>query len=46
MKEYDPSWPFPQYDEDGKQLLPPDWGKRQRKPKPYDALEGCEEAPF
>lgn len=27
-KEFDPNWPFPQYDENGKQLLPPDWGKR------------------
>lgn len=22
MKQYDPYWPFPQYDENGKQLLP------------------------
>lgn len=28
-KEYNPMWPFPQYDEDGKQLLPPDWNKRE-----------------
>lgn len=27
-KQYDPLWPFPQYDEDGKQLLPEGWGKK------------------
>ena len=30
-KEYDPNWPFPQYDESGKQLLPADWNKKQSK---------------
>lgn len=25
MKEFNPNWPFPQYDEDGRQLLPPGW---------------------
>jgi hypothetical protein len=23
MKQYDPHWPFPQFDEKGQQLLPP-----------------------
>lgn len=32
---YDPHWPFPQYDEHGKQLLPPDWNKRQPKQDNY-----------
>jgi hypothetical protein len=41
-KEYDPNWPFPQYDEDGKQLLPANWNKRQRK-QPVD-LSDVEEA--
>lgn len=36
MSQYDPTWPFPQFDEQGKQLLPADWGK---KPNPYDAEE-------
>lgn len=44
MKQYDPNWPFPQFDEDGKQLLPADWSKRQ--PKPKVDLEDCEDAPF
>ena len=35
MKEYNPHWPFPQFDDNGKQLLPPDWNKRQPKPSPY-----------
>jgi hypothetical protein len=25
MREFNPHWPFPQYDEDGNQLLPPSW---------------------
>jgi len=29
QKQYDPSWPFPQYDEEGKQLLPENFGKKQ-----------------
>ncbi len=45
-KQYDPNWPFPQYDEHGKQLLPANWNKRQPKPNPYDALEDVEEAMF
>lgn len=24
-RAYDPSWPFPQYDERGERLLPPEW---------------------
>lgn len=44
MKQYDPNWPFPQFDENGKQLLPPNWNKRQ--PKPKVDLEDCEDAPF
>jgi hypothetical protein len=43
MIEYDPNWPFPQFDESGHRLLPPDWGKRQPKPNP---TEGVEDAPF
>ncbi|MFZ9370279.1 MAG: hypothetical protein ACO25M_00220 [Limnohabitans sp.] len=35
MKTYDPHWPFPQYDEHGKQLLPADWNKRQPKQDNY-----------
>lgn len=41
-KEYDPAWPFPQYDEQGRQLLPADWNKR--KPKPKVDLSEYEEA--
>lgn len=44
MKQYDPNWPFPQYDEDGKQLLPPDWNKK--KPVPTLDLNEFEDAPF
>jgi len=41
---YTPHWPFPQFDEQGKQLLPADWNKRQPK-QPID-LSSCEEAPL
>lgn len=44
MKQYNPNWPFPQYDEDGNQLLQPDWNKRQ--PKPKVDLEAFKDAPF
>ena len=43
-KQYDPTWPFPQYDENGKQLLPPDWNKRQPKRQPD--MTDVEEAPW
>lgn len=26
--KYRPNWPFPQYDDKGRQLLPPGWRKR------------------
>lgn len=26
-KQYNPYWPFPQYDANGRQLLPPGWSK-------------------
>lgn len=42
--KYDPHWPFPQYDENGKQLLPPNHNKRQRK-QPLE-LEDYEESPL
>lgn len=42
MKTYNPHWPFPQFDEQGKQLLPADWNKRQSK-TPVDT-SGWEEA--
>lgn len=41
MKQYDPNWPFPQYDENGQRLLPPP-APKVRKPAYPDA----EEAPF
>jgi len=41
-KQYDPHWPFPQYDEQGKQLMPPGWNKKQ--PKPRVDLSDVEEA--
>lgn len=44
MNDYDPYWPFPQFDDDGKQLLPPDWNKRQPKPQPD--FSDCKDAPF
>ena len=42
MTEYDPHNPFPQFDEQGKQLLPADWNKRQ--PKREADLSDLEEA--
>ena len=44
MKQYDPAWPFPQFDEQGKQLLPADWNKKQPK-QPIDT-SSWEEAPL
>lgn len=43
VKQYDPSWPFPQYDEQGKQLLPP---PVKQQPKRAVDLSDCEEAPW
>ena len=34
---FNPHWPFPQYDEAGKRLMPPGWNKPQPKPAPYPA---------
>lgn len=28
MKEFNPYWPFPQYDKDGRQLLPAGWNAK------------------
>ena len=42
VTEYDPHNPFPQFDEQGKQLLPVDWNKRQ--PKREADLSDLEEA--
>lgn len=39
MIEYDPNWPFPQYDENGKQLFPPNWNQRQQKRHDLDDFE-------
>ncbi len=35
-KQFDPSWPFPQFDEDGVQLLPPEF---DQKPRYYAGAE-------
>jgi|LakMenEpi03Aug12_release.lakeMendotaPanAssembly.Ray.scaffolds.fasta_scaffold1357728_2 hypothetical protein len=49
-KQYDPHWPFPQYDENGQQLLPPGWNPDKFTPPPkfdpFDPAEGYQEAPF
>ena len=44
QKEYNPYWPFPQFDSNGKQLLPPDWNKRQPKQEPD--FSDLDDAPF
>lgn len=41
MSGHNPFWPFPQFDEQGKQLLPAGWGKRQAPD-----LSQYEEAPL
>jgi len=41
-KKFDPSWPFPQYDAQGKRLLPP---KQKRKPKDEVLLAELGKAP-
>lgn len=38
-KEYDPAWPFPQYDEHGKQLLPVGWNRKPTQAEQYKDLE-------
>lgn len=40
-KQFDPSWPFPQFSEEGVQLLPADWDP---KPAVYDPFAEAEEA--
>jgi hypothetical protein len=42
VRQYNPNWPFPQFDEDGEQLLPEGWNKPQ--PKPEVNLEDYEDA--
>lgn len=41
-KQFDPSWPFPQFDEDGVQLLPPDFDPATPEARdwPWDVEEG------
>ena len=41
MKQYDHNWPFPQFDENGKQLLPP---KAPQQSAYERACDGAEEA--
>jgi hypothetical protein len=41
-KQYDPNWPFPQFDEDGVQLLPADFD--MAPPPKYKWLEEAEDA--
>lgn len=38
-KEYDPHWPFPQFDEQGRQLLPADWNKKPTRKQQHEDLE-------
>ncbi len=40
-KQFDPNWPFPQFDEEGVQLLPPDIDVPN---EPYDFLADVGEA--
>lgn len=35
MKTFDHNWPFPQYDDQGKRLLPANWNKPEPKQAPY-----------
>lgn len=45
MKEFNPHWPFPQYDDNGRQLLPPGWFDRPSKDqRAADLLEDVGEA--
>lgn len=43
---FDPHWPFPQYDNNGRRLLPPGWGKKDptHNPRPYPG--NAQPAPF
>lgn len=38
-KKFNPHWPFPQFDEKGRQLLPAGWGKRPTRKKQQEDLE-------
>lgn len=47
MNEYDPTWPFPQFDEQGRQLLPPaEMRNTDRNEKHKVDLSDLEEAPW
>lgn len=39
MKTFDPNWPFPQYDNEGKRLLPANWNKPEPKQALYYPLD-------
>ena len=43
-KQFDPKWPFPQYDEEGNRLLPDNHNQKEDKSRdwPYD----IEDAPL
>lgn len=38
MKEFNPNWPFPQWDEDGKRLLPPGWNDKPTRAQECERL--------
>lgn len=38
-KQFDPHWPFPQFDEEGVQLLPPETDEPVVKDWPWDVEE-------
>jgi hypothetical protein len=38
--EFNPTWPFPQYDENGKQILPPGWFNKPTKQQEHQELLG------
>jgi hypothetical protein len=37
-KKFNPHWPFPQFDEKGRQLLPVGWGKRPTRKQQQEAF--------
>lgn len=45
-KTYDPHWPFPQYDPQGKRLLPANWHKKDPTHNAQQYPDNAQAAPY
>ena len=43
-KQYDPNWPFPQYDENGKIIMPPPEPRTSEAQRRWNQVADLEEA--